>query len=326
MNCLNFSDDIFDVEDDPQDVNDDLETIHEQYMHNFDFERFHTNIDDEEMDDNHPYRWEDSSINNDPLGNNEEEDVSPHVLSQKLSQLSTEDKIPTPYDGAIHGMKRSYSSHSSTPSTPTMIMKKTRMNENITEALIDKPTIPEYLHIQQKLFQDHIVSLISKWNLILTIEEIQSIAILKHRIASTTLDHQLWSAYLAIGIGEWPLSLRVDQTAGMVDQRFWSEAVRMKQKSQESYETIARQQIADCVLSIEQYEHELQELIETTTNLSDEIEKAIDKFVETYGIRPLKLRVDYLIKKLEYDRDIEIHQREGQRRQPTDDQVWSTKV
>lgn len=288
---------------------DDSETILDQYNHNFDFEGFHTNIDDEEMDNDNPDPW---------VPSNDEERQG--ALSQKLSQLSTAE-AHSQHEKQTQGTKRSYSS--GTPSTPTAAAAK----KNRT----DGETIPEYLQLDQRLFQERIVSLITEWNLSMTVDEIQSIAVLKHRVASASLEHQLWTAYLAVGTGQ--SSVYGSGTETKVDQRFWTTCVIEKQQAssptvlndarvlQQSYETITRQQLADLMSSIEQHEEALQAWIDNGIDLPADAEKTIDRYVEDYGIRPLRMRTSYLLKKLEFDRDIEIQERECQQRQPTEYQV-----
>ena len=255
------------------------------------------------MDRDNPYRW-DSSNDEEPQ----------QALSQRLSQLSTEEVRDPQHESQKHGKKRSHSN--GTPSTPTTTLTK--------RSRTDDATIPDYLQLDQRLFQERIVDLIAQWNLTVSVEEVQSIALLKHRIASASLEHQLWTAYLAVGTGHSAVGGSDSDKKNIVDQRFWPACVIEKQQAaQQSCETIVCQQLADLLSSMKQYEEELQASMDRAVDRSDDLEQAIDQYVEDYGLRPVRMRTHYLLKKLEFDRDLEIHEREGLQRQPTEYQVRS---
>ena len=134
------------------------------------------------------------------------------VLSQKISQLSTKDDSDQEQQSSSN-KKRPLSS----PSTPDVASKKIRIVDNKKNK---KDQIPEYLqptnNAFDKIMKDHILNSATT----ITVEDLRQLAILKHKIAITKLDKDLWTVYFKSGTGQWET---LESKKTNVDRRLWPE-------------------------------------------------------------------------------------------------------
>ncbi|CAF1659756.1 unnamed protein product [Rotaria magnacalcarata] len=134
----------------------------------------------------------------------DKKNVEDRILSQELSELSTEEK----YDDEeylIYDNKRPLS----TPSTPDGTSKKMCLwNENETRE--DQ----EIDSIFNKFIMDHK----NKHMILMSMEDIRTLMILKHRMATSHMEKRQWMIYSKSGTGQRTTKESVKTN---VDKRVW---------------------------------------------------------------------------------------------------------
>ncbi|CAF5066567.1 unnamed protein product, partial [Rotaria magnacalcarata] len=297
---------IFDILDDEdendaygtQQTREDLDDIMEEYNQDFDFEGMNTNLDEEEM-----------FIDDD----DDKKNVEDRILSQELSELSTEEK----YDDEeylIYDNKRPLS----TPSTPDGTSKKMCLwNENETRE--DQ----EIDSIFNKFIMDHK----NKHMILMSMEDIRTLMILKHRMATSHMEKRQWMIYLKSGTGQWTTKESVKTN---VDKRVWPLQVKKliteKMATLNTYEIHNEHTLGEMIVN--QHLQELNQKIEEYTMIfntmktvcfgwTETIDEIIDTFVQQHSIVPFALKLNYKLTLWEYDYDDQLLQREYFRYQPT---------
>ncbi|CAF1602325.1 unnamed protein product [Rotaria magnacalcarata] len=301
---------IFDILDDEdendaygtQQTREDLDDIMEEYNQDFDFEGMNTNLDEEEM-----------FIDDD----DDKKNVEDRILSQELSELSTEEK----YDDEeylIYDNKRPLS----TPSTPDGTSKKMCLwNENETRE--DQ----EIDSIFNKFIMDHK----NKHMILMSMEDIRTLMILKHRMATSHMEKRQWMIYLKSGTGQWTTKESVKTN---VDKRVWPLQVKKliteKMATLNTYEIHNEHTLGEMIVN--QHLQELNQKIEEYTMIfntmktvcfgwTETIDEIIDTFVQQHSIVPFALKLNYKLTLWEYDYDDQLLQREYFRYQPTEYQI-----
>ena len=243
------------------------------------------------------------------------------VLSQNLSQLSTKDDGDQEQELSSN-KKRPLSS----PSTPDVASKKIWI---VDDKRNKKDQIPEYLqptnNAFDKIMKDHIINSATT----ITVEDLRQLAILKHKIAITKLDKDLWTVYFKSGTGQWET---LESKTTNVDRRLWPEQIKklMPPSTQTTIvideqnicENIVHEGLQDIDKTIEQYQFDFVEKKKCLIGFTDEMEQAIETFIEQYGdIQSFRMKGNYKITILEYDYDAELLEREYRRLQPTQYEV-----
>jgi len=249
-----------------------------------------------------------------------------------LSQLSTKDEYKDDEESLSINQKRQLA----TPTTPDIVSKKIRLDDDVDNQNQKKDEIPEYLKSTNKIFDQILADHSINGFITITNEDLRQLAILKHKIADLNLRKQLWTIYLKSGTGQWETQESGKTT---VDRRIWptqlkkiisspssNNTIDISEESdddeQKKYETRVQQYLEELNNTMEQYQNEFDKKKNDLMDYyTDDIEKAIEKFVQQHGIRPLQMKLDYKIAILEYDYDMEILEREYLQLKPTEYQV-----
>jgi hypothetical protein len=252
-----------------------------------------------------------------------------------LSQLSTKEEYNDDVDEEAGSLSINQKRQLSTPSTPDIGSKKIRLEDDENEKQ-KKDEIPEYLKSTNKIFDQILTDHIISGFITITMEDLRQLAILKHKIADMNLRKKLWTIYLKSGTGQWETQESGKTT---VDRRIWPAQVKKMISSpssnntidiseesdddeQKKYETRVHQYLDELNNTMEQYQNEFDKKKNDLMDYyTDDIEKAIETFVQQHGVRPLQMKLDYKIAILEYDYDMEILEREYLRLKPTEYQV-----
>jgi hypothetical protein len=286
----NRFDDIF------HDQNDDADEAEDQPL---DFDYFFMNfgkneqIVQVELD---PFEVENRSVS--------QEQEEQH-LSQQFRQLSASVKPPST------GNKRSAITPT-TPTTPTRASTATSKKlKTVQEQTNDD--VPQYLSMKNKFFERFIVPVLDKAHVHIPIEDLRSMAILKHKLALVHLSQKLWTAYLQSGTGHlkgdkqqtvgqaplftWPKELK---TRMIKDGRSAAESESPNHKTYLNYVNEKLQQLnIQNIRYQDQLRQQQQQLMEP--NFTSAIEKAIDQFVEEHGIILHRLRTEQETTQIEFD-------------------------
>ncbi|CAF1455023.1 unnamed protein product [Adineta steineri] len=319
---MDYFNDIFDVPDDLSDNDDhntteDTNKILEEYNEDFDFNYLNTNVDHEVM-----------IIEQDDITTNDNQIVQQQILSQKLSQISTNnDTDDVPIENTVNDkIKRSIS----TSSTLDIVSKKFRSLEEDDENDDgdEKEKLPTYLQststFLNKFMTDDIINRISTT---IAIEDLRQLAILKHKISMISIRQQLWTIYLKSGMGQWKTdeSHRID-----VNRRIWPDEVltimslklknnnnNKNQDEQKLCEEIVYEYLEDFNKATIYYCEEFAKRKNNLIGFTDEIEKSIETFVQQHGIQSQQMKLNYKTTILKYGYDDQILQREYLRTNPT---------
>jgi hypothetical protein len=248
-----------------------------------------------------------------------------------LSQLSTKD---TNNDGNSEEeyLSTNTKRQLSTPSTPDVISKKTRLEADDDDENQKEEPIPGYLKSTNQIFDQLLTDHIMQSSITtMTMEDLRQLAILKHKMAAIPLRKKLWTTYFKSGTGQWQTQHSSKTT---VDRRIWpmevkkmisstSNAMDINQQKDEQKicETLVHQHFKELNNTMEQYQNEFNKKKKDLIGYTDDMEKKIEAFVQQNGIRPLQMKLDYQIAILEYDYDAEILEREYLRYNPTEYQV-----
>ncbi|CAF2260260.1 unnamed protein product [Rotaria magnacalcarata] len=303
---------IFDILDDEdehdaygtQQTEEDLDDIMEEYNQDFDFEAMNTNLDEEEMfiDDN-----------------NDKKIVEDRILSQELSQLSTEEKYDdNDEEYLINDHKRPLS----TPSTPDGTLKKMCLwNENETREDQEIDSI----------FNKFIMNHKKKYTILMSMEDIRTLMILKHRISTSHMEKKQWMIYLKSGTGQWTTKESIKTN---VDRRVWPLQVKRliteKMATLDTYEIhdehalgemIVNQRLQELNQKIEEYAMIFNTMKTVCFGWTETMDEIIDTFVQQHSIVPFASKLNYKLTLWEYDYDDQLLQREYFRYQPTEYQI-----
>ncbi|CAM4946829.1 unnamed protein product [Rotaria socialis] len=305
------SDDPFDILDDDEqnvDLNEDQESILEEYNHDIDFDYTNANLDEEEIiiDKMNP----------------PDQLVQQRVLSQKSSQLLTD----TEHDSTRNNLKRSQS----TLSTLDIVWKKIR---NWDDRKIQHEDIIDYWERLNGVF-DHTMThhILNTTTTTMSIEDLRDLAVLKNNIAKINLSKKLWIVYLKSGTGQWETCESKNTT---VNRQIWSTVITSMIPSKLSTMNMMNQTINEhkiCEMAIDEHLQELDEQLEqyhadyiekknSLIGFSDQIENVIQTFVEQHSIVPLEMRLNSKLIVYECDYENRLLERKYVQLKPTDTQI-----
>ena len=160
------------------------------------------------------------------------------------------------------------------------------------------------------------------------LEDLRSLAFLKHQIAVASADQQLWTAYAKFGSGQWETPASV-KTKG--DRRFWPAEAKTKMASsgkdeQTRLETGVQAYVQELNKSIQQYHCEYDEGKRRFDGPSVRINEAIDMVVQKFGMPLLQMKLKYRLAMVEYDYETEILERDYVGPKPTEAQVGNREI
>ena len=215
----------------------------------------------------------------------------------------------------------------STPSTPEVKSKKIRLlDDHEEEEEEEEEQLPLYLQIPNVSFNKMMMDTGSFMPI--TEEDLQELAILKHKIGVMNIGRQLWTVYLKSGTGQWETTSVSRQTT--VDRRLWPKQVKKimesklnvnDQNEQQLCEDIVHEHLQQLNKTIEQYQNEYENKKISSLGFTKELEKAIELFVQQYGMQSYEIKLNYKIALLKYDYDLQILERDYLQQKPTKYQV-----
>ncbi|CAF1261296.1 unnamed protein product [Rotaria sp. Silwood1] len=293
----------------------------EEYYEDFDFDPLHMIVDEQQRLFTEKYKF--TTI--DP----KEKIVQSEVLSQKLSQLSSDDANQQLFHEclSVDHHKRPLS----TTSTPDVATKKMREWNSKAEANQEAEQVSKYFERINEMFdiqmKDDLGNSIDE----LFLDDLRELAILKHRIIQIELDKQLWTIYLKVGKGEWITS---ESKQTNVDRRLWPAAVKklcttmpnvsdinQSHGMDREYERIVQQHIEEFYEKIECYSMEYHEKKTSLLGFTDEIQQTLERFVHQYSITPFRMKLNYKIRILEYNYGAQLLEHEYLQQKPTANQI-----
>jgi hypothetical protein len=197
----------------------------------------------------------------------------------------------------------------------------------------EKDSIPTYLALTNESFNHFVQNLVDKTNSI-SIKDVQHIALCLHRIAAVHIQKQVSIIYFKSGTG----TLRDPEPELVpVDRRVWPMQVKSAMLTQRStnttasdsdpeneqlaYENLVHQRFEQMNQQTDQYEKDLDEKKRQLIGFTSTMEDMIRKYVQQYGIQPLKLQRDLKIALLKHDYDAEIIERKFLQENPNEYQV-----
>ena len=292
---------IFDILDD---LGDELEYTTEELDRYFDMSHLYDASVDDDDDDDHEEILTDGS----------DSDTDEQVLSQKLSQLSTQDSSD-------------YESSTTTTTTAGNKRRATTTSESMIASKRSKrDPVPDYLSSDNATFQRAMKTRTGATN----IDALRPLAIFTHHLAALRIQKQISMAYLQSGTGQWSDG---EFDVEPIDRRVWPSQVISVLSAQRSIivvngEIISDEQHLACEQLVRQLLHDLNEQLLYYQRLLDEFDdvtptlrQAINDFVEQFGIAPLRMKRDLKIALLDYGYRAEIIDRQYRQERPNDYQV-----
>ncbi|CAF4216961.1 unnamed protein product, partial [Rotaria sordida] len=266
------------------------------------------------------------------LGRTVEEDE----LFQKLSQLSASSEVKRTTHQEQTKESKTRKRPALTPATPTTttitttshVVQTTKKLKTSDDKEQSNYTLPRYLSSANKAFEERMASVLQNVPYSsITIEHLRHIAYLIHQIEFVELNKSLWTVYLLSGTGkmrnkESPRISRAINTATTSSEfdvtskvLLWLNEVKSKMKN-DGYKTTTDSNADDynaCLKYIEEvlekydkqivdYQAQLKQIKERFMNIfTSEMEEAIMKFVQHYGVSLYKLIIEGQIAAVKYD-------------------------
>ena len=311
---------IFDIIDD---ADDELEYTHEELARYFDMTHLYsTDVDDEELliDD-------DDDDDADDLRDDGDGDNGEQVLSQKLSQLSTNDDNEYESSCVADKKRRSTTTTTTTCDAEFLPSKKSKYDDEHDIDSTEQDLVPAYLSsVNRAAFKRAMPKSIDA----IRMDELQQVAIYTHHIAALQIHKQITMVYRKSGTGQ--LS-ELEFACTAVDRRVWptqvtSTLVALRSptstgsvtmhhdEEQHACETLVHQRLQEIDEKIRAYERKRQ-----IVNVTPAVQQSIDDYVERFGVAPLRMKRDLKIALLEYDYRAEIIDRQYQLEHPNTYQV-----
>jgi hypothetical protein len=301
FNNIDWFDDIFDIVTIDDDMDDDQQEVERMIMEDYyeDLD-FYSDQEDTEEEEEEQQQQQQPSIILDKMDDDQQQDQE-QILSQKLSQLSTE------------GHKRPLS----TPSTS--------QEENPKKRICLPPTDIDVQHQEQQQQQQQQTNQITTY--LETMDDmfhrtmfhdngrplpnnLQNLIHCQHGIGVAQLHLKRWTRYREAG----------------VQQQIWSSEVKklftMKEINEKQYEIYVEKYINKINQKLEELQQQKNTLKEDSRQwVTDIIEDKLNEFIETYRLLPSRMKSDYYLAQFEYDYQDQLLEREFLSLQPTEQQV-----
>ncbi|CAF1063429.1 unnamed protein product [Rotaria magnacalcarata] len=235
---------------------------------------------------------------------NRNKSVDEHVLSQKISQLSTSSKN----------------------------QQKQQLNKTISKKvqLNDLEKIPEYLAKNNKSFENMLTALLVR-NKTLTneisssqLENFRIVAILIHRLKFIQILHGLWTIYLQAGLGQ----LKSHYSQNELGQQLWVKPIQSMVKinvrsgieHNEACLTYVKNRLTELDKAKQECHADLQTKINFSSHYSTTIRQAIEKFVEE-NLMSLRKKIEHKIQLVHYSYDEQILKDNYLKQNPNETQI-----
>lgn len=288
FNNTDWSDDIFDVVNVDDDIDDDKNEVERMIMEDY-YEDLNFDSDQEqEEEEEQPIITEE--FNN--IKNNDQE----QILSQKLSQLSTE------------GQKRPLSTPASSQEerSKKKICLPIEFDEQKPQKQQETNQITSYVETMDEMFH----RTMSNTNGI-SPDKLQLFIDCKHKIGRVQLHLKRWIRY----------------SEANVQQQIWSKEIiklfTMKKIDENQYESYVEKYMNEMNRTLEELQEQYNTYKNNCPELTDIIENKLDEFVQHYRLIPFTMKSDYELALFEYEYQDQLLQREFLHMKPTDKQVSS---
>ncbi len=277
FNNIDWFDDIFDIVNIDDDKDDDQQEVERMIIEDY-YEDLNLNSDQEEDDDDEE---------EEEKSDTKTENVQEEILSQKLSQLSTEGQkrpLSTPTASQEENSKKKIC----LPTDVNVQQQQPQQTNQITAYLETMDTM-----FKRTLFND---ARISPNNLQVLID-------CKQQIELTQLHLKRWTRYYEIGS----------------QQQIWSKEIvklfTMKKIDEKQYEIYVEKYLNELNRKLEQLQQQMNTLKEDCPHL-------LEEFIQTYRLLPWKMKSDCHLTQFEYDYQDQLLEREFLSLQPTKEQVY----
>lgn len=261
------------------------------------------------------------------------------ILSQKLSQLSTENENKLASTSVLGKRQRPVN----ISMNANVKVKKIKMEVSDTDTGDDNDTdqdgIPIYLLETNKLFKNMCQTLI-KSKPSITLHDIQHVALIMHEIGVLTIKKQITSVYLQSILGElkqsqydfkgvdrrvWPIQVI---SLMLTHQKLFITNAKHEKKTEIDIETkqrvseeLLQQQLKEIDIEVNHLQKELDNQKKSLVGLTLTMEDMIQNYVQQYGLKLLQIKNDFNIAILKHNYDAEILQRQCFKENPNDYQV-----
>ena len=250
-------------------------------------------------------------------------------MSQRFSQLSTENDCKEDFDAVDR--KRQLSASSNPDVSPKRI--KIIVGNDPTSDVEDKALddVPAYLLATNELFLRVLQKFLTAASSV-SVNDLQMVALLMHRIAAFSIQKQVTNAYLRSGTGKLN---ELDGDLSDIDRRVWpvqvTSALATKhatttaemdaESDQRAYKSLVLERSQEIKATMEEYQKQLDEKKRQLAGFTSEMEEAIIHYVQRYGIVPLQMKRDLKVALLRHDYDATILARKYAHEKPNDYQV-----
>ncbi|UJR12991.1 hypothetical protein I4U23_000017 [Adineta vaga] len=264
------------------------------------------------------------------------------ILSEKLSQLSTDNNYEQPI--AKSNRKRRRSTYRSL----NLVSKKIKFtqnndtkdkstNDNVKEEKSDD--VPAYLSLTNISFL-HVIQQIQNTENSIDMKDLQIIALLMHRITANRIQKQINSVYLRSGTGKlddssfdlieidrrvWPKEVKSDMLAKIAQSNITTATKINSDSEQLDFENLVNERLQQINEKIEQYTQQLIDKKNHLIGFTSSIEKTIIQYVQRYGIIPLQMKRDLKIALLKHDYNTIILRRKYEQENPNEYHLCTTK-
>ena len=262
------------------------------------------------------------------------------MLSQQLSQLSTHDQPDHLQEYSSGGQKKKRSLSTPSTSPDVVVSKKMRVYDDHEQQ--EEVSLPEYLQTTSDTFRQFISSDTLSSDTMMTTtstfteHDIQQLTALKHKIAALNIDRKLWTIYLKSNTSQCKTVDGKDAT-NVIDPQVWPMPVikillSNRKKTTDINEAKDHEPISDSLVrayleeinsTMSDYRDEFNQKKQQFTSFTDEMEKAMEAFVQQHGIQSLQMEWNNRIATLQYECDVQLFECEYRQLQPTEQQVRS---
>ena len=213
---------------------------------------------------------------------------------------------------------------------------------DIEDSVGEKEELPRYLLTTHKFFV-HLVRTIKKSNSTIRTNDIQDIAIMKHRIAVLLIKKQITETCLQSVIGKlnvfegdlidvdrrvWPVQVqsmmathRRSSNAAAAATTVSTTMKTNKENEQIVCENLLHQKLKEIDQTSKQYEEQLNQKQNAVIGFTSIMEDEINHYVQQNGIKPLTIKGNFTIASIKYNYQGEVLERKYTQEQPNEYQV-----
>ncbi|CAF1666695.1 unnamed protein product, partial [Adineta ricciae] len=343
---MDWYDNIFDVMDDNEDV---LEYTPQELNRFYKSAQFQSNIEEDPIDDeqitedvdmifldNHTDHAQPTTA---AAAATEKEDDQDAALSQRFSQLSTEDAYEQLIDNTSLKRRRSTSKSVDVISkrfklTPDNNIERVDIKDDFKQEKFDDDT-PAYLSLTNTAFL-RVIKNIQAVQSTFSATDLQTIATSMHHIAALRLRKHITHLYLRSGTGKlgdpnsdlnnidwrvWPAQVKLVMSAKHAQSNISMNDTINAEDEHLECENLVTERLEEIKGKDEQYNKQLEDKRSQLIGFTSAVEDTIIQYVQRYGIIPLQMKTDLKIALLKHDYNATILQRKYERENPNEYQI-----